>query len=117
MVSGFPHTVTIPPVLQSASVRERGWSKLDLDAGGKLVERASAIRLAIRTLTRKEAMVIVLAERGCDCWVTAEVLGIALHTVENHRSSVRHKMGATRDMAFELLFIPPPIAGMKYGNR
>lgn len=86
------------------------WKKLNADHGGQLEERVRLFRDRPERFTHTEAQVIALALSGMDCMASAIVLGCDEHTVENHRSNIRRKLGKPRKGGedFDLLFPPPP---------
>jgi DNA-binding CsgD family transcriptional regulator len=80
------------------------WDELDFEHHGKMGNLAHAMLAEPWRFTPTESKVAVLGAYGFDSWRTAEVLRIDYHTVENHRSHIRHKCNAKRSEPFETLF-------------
>jgi DNA-binding CsgD family transcriptional regulator len=88
---------------------ERNWKKLKTEHGTKLEERTAAIRSGPWGITRREARVAVLGTLEYSVAKTAVALGIDIHTVENHRTHIRNKVGIpANERAFDMLFTPTP---------
>ena len=104
-----------------AERQERLWSILNAAHGGRLEARAKEIRSGPVHITKMEARMGVVAEMlNYDCWRTAKALGINVHTVENHRSDIRKKIGLTRkDSSFDMISInyTPPCYSQRQSIR
>ncbi len=86
--------------------QKRKWETLKAVHGSKLEERVLAIRSGPWGITKSEAKVAVVGELGYDCMDTALRLGIDEHTVKNHRTEIRRKVGIPRsECEFGLLFL------------
>ncbi|HWF45295.1 MAG TPA: hypothetical protein VG537_11695, partial [Candidatus Kapabacteria bacterium] len=75
--------------LNGSAKQDAAWKKLNGESGGKLDARVKALRLCPEKLTRTEARIVTLAENDYDRWHAAKILGIQLHTLENHRTNIR----------------------------
>jgi hypothetical protein len=89
--------------------QDAAWKKLNVELGGKLDARVKALRLCPEKLTRMEARIVALAENDYDRWHAAKILGIQLHTLENHRTNVRHKKSDKDTPSNCFFYSPPPV--------
>jgi DNA-binding CsgD family transcriptional regulator len=86
------------------------WYKMNADSGGKLEDRLLEIRLDPCALTRKQAIIVVVAEIGKDNMEAGRLLGIDEHSVENYHTRIRKKKGISKEEEpdFDMLFRPRP---------
>ncbi len=82
------------------------WDKKNADSDGKLEERVLELRLHPCGLTRKEAIIVVVAEMEKNPGQTAQFLGIDEHTVHNYHTKIRNKLGISweEEPDFDMLF-------------
>ncbi len=72
----------------------------DSAAGGKYSVYLGEIAKVYPTLTPMELRIAALVRAGYKSWEIGNMLGITEHTVENHRTHIRQKIGGTIDGLF-----------------
>ena len=83
--------------------KEKNWDALNSTSAGILNDFVHKIRRDFPNITKTEARIKVLADQGYDSTESARILCMDVDTLYNHRSHMRTKTGAQRNMPFRAI--------------
>jgi DNA-binding CsgD family transcriptional regulator len=85
------------------------WEKLNVKEGDKFQKLALAMRARWPQLTRMETRCAALIRHGYDNGQIAELFHISPQSVDNHTSSIRHKIEVPKTMKLRSFLAAPPL--------
>ncbi len=78
---------------RSRAKRHRAWEQIELQSGGLYATYLQELSKRYPSLSSMELRVAALVRGMFPSWEIAQKLGISEKTVENHRTSIRRKLG------------------------